>query len=988
MEEDHIKVVCRIRPINEREKKTGSSSKKCVTVDSLNNSISIKTTPKSSQFTYDFVADEDVSQSDMFQVVGIPVTKACIEGYNGTIIAYGQTGSGKTHTMFGDKLSQGITSTTTSSSSPSSDDKSSGLVPRVLDYLWQHMARERLTKTNDSNESMIDFKCSCSFYEIYQEKVFDLLDIAGNATNANNVGLSVREDSKLGVYVDGAVEETVNSPEDAARILATGYRNRHVGCTTMNRESSRSHAVFSLYIEISEQKKIENSEGIDIGSENDSSISNSVCISKNSQVNKTEIVRKRSSRFTMIDLAGSERQRDTNATGDRLKEASNINKSLSALGNVINALADRVPGVRRHVHYRDSKLTFLLRDSLGGNSKTCLIAAISPVDNAMSETLSTLKFAQRAKSIRNTVQLNEETMGSTAALQKEVSALRAKLRSLETKTRRVSGGGPLSPSPRTRSNNNDVSGSPISKVMTMNDVGENNTTMVIPELLNAGIVEEALKRADAAEEQRLRAEVKNRTLTKRLEQSEKVTLSVKMQLKMRETEVARYRKKEKGASDTVDSNADTEMIPAADLESVREELLAEVLRHRCAHDELERRVRQQNQSSSNGNADMPILSNNLWEEAREDSFSIQLTSAVEKAVKMQQTALERAELLAGGRFEEAFGLTVGEAAGLRARVAECTTRAEAAEVLNAELRGALAKAQARVCDAEVKLTETETTLAAVQGRLKAEREDWESSMVQMQGDLEMKLEQTNRLENQLADAGEEKQKTLREIELEHRAQFNKLMKDNVVLLKTSRELEANLELKSNRLETVEHELQESIEQATQAATTYNSQLSENANKISNLENLMEDLQSNLEKSQAENSTIKADKDEITENMNNLQATVDRYASELNQLTLDLATRNRELEEIRETAEHQWQQCQVLEAARDELSDKVSQNEEQISQLEGDLSSTKEQNKELERLLASESDGRSGIAQELGTVMESLSMRDRELLRSHSLKLMQ
>ena len=206
-------------------------------------------------------------------------------------------------------------------------------MPRVLDFIWNKLSKEAAESSGEKT-----FSCRCSFYEIYQEKVFDLLDTSIGGTFSSPNSLSVREDVKRGVYVEGCIEEEVTSPTDASRVLAIGYRNRHVGETAMNRESSRSHAVFQLVVDTCEVKG--------------------------------EVRTRRSSRFSMVDLAGSERQKDTNATGDRLKEASQINKSLSALGHVINALADVAgTGNRRHIHYRDSKLTFLLRDSLGGNSK-------------------------------------------------------------------------------------------------------------------------------------------------------------------------------------------------------------------------------------------------------------------------------------------------------------------------------------------------------------------------------------------------------------------------------------------------------------------------------------------------------------------------------------------------------------------------------------------------------------------------------------------
>lgn len=239
----------------------------------------------------------------------------------------------KTYTIFGNSID------TIANFDEIRSEPLRGLVPRVLEHLLDS-ANDALNLNANST-----FTCKCSFYEIFQEKVFDLLEI--NSLQSMG-GLSVREDSKEGVYVEGCSEHAVTCVRDAHAILIQGYQNRHVAETAMNRESSRSHAVLQLSIEISETRP---EDGV--------------------------IVKKRS-RFTMVDLAGSERQKDTNATGDRLKEASVINKSLSTLGHVINTLADiAASGGRRHIHYRDSKLTFLLRDSLGGNSKVVMISAVS-----------------------------------------------------------------------------------------------------------------------------------------------------------------------------------------------------------------------------------------------------------------------------------------------------------------------------------------------------------------------------------------------------------------------------------------------------------------------------------------------------------------------------------------------------------------------------------------------------------------------------------
>jgi kinesin family protein 15 len=339
MSEDHIKVACRIRPANQREG-TGSGSsgvRKCVSILEDSNTVLLNSKPESKAFSFDFAADENVTQDEIFREVGLPITRSCLEGYNGTILCYGQTGSGKTFTTFGASIDAMLDDDQHSmnASSKAEDrpvvslEESRGLVPRALEHLLESIEETRKTKVNYSAT------CKCSFYEIYQEKVFDLLDIASHSV----AGLSVREDSKEGVYVEGCTETVVTSVKEAHRILVQGYKNRHVAETSMNRESSRSHAVFQLSIETTETRQ----DGVTV---------------------------KRNARFSMVDLAGSERQKDTNATGDRLKEASVINKSLSTLGHVINTLAETsTSGGRRHIHYRDSKLTFLLRDSLGGNSK-------------------------------------------------------------------------------------------------------------------------------------------------------------------------------------------------------------------------------------------------------------------------------------------------------------------------------------------------------------------------------------------------------------------------------------------------------------------------------------------------------------------------------------------------------------------------------------------------------------------------------------------
>lgn len=224
----------------------------------------------------------------------------------------------------------------------------------------------------------------------------DLLD-------PQSYNLHIREDIKKGVYVESLNEETVTGVKEMMNLTTRGARNRHVGSTLMNKESSRSHSVLTTTIE----SKTMNDEGV---------------------------WQMKSSRFHIIDLAGSERSKNTQAVGERLKEAGMINKSLTALGIVINSLVEISEGKNRHVHYRDSKLTFLLRDSLGGNSKTVIIANVTAAAISVGETLSTLKFAQRAKLIKNKAVINEESSSTIHLLKAE---LRSTKKDLAEKTNQL-----------------------------------------------------------------------------------------------------------------------------------------------------------------------------------------------------------------------------------------------------------------------------------------------------------------------------------------------------------------------------------------------------------------------------------------------------------------------------------------------------------------------------------------------------------------------
>ena len=369
-EGDAIKVFVRIRPAEEGARSADGEQSFCLSVLSQT-TLRLHSNPDPKTFVFDYVAGMDTTQESVFSTVAKSIVESCMSGYNGTIFAYGQTGSGKTFTMMG----------------PSDSDNFShnlrGIIPRSFEYLFSLIDREK-----EKAGAGKSFLCKCSFIEVYNEQIYDLLDSA-------SVGLYLREHIKKGVFVVGAVEQAVTSAAETYQVLSRGWRNRRVASTSMNRESSRSHAVFTITIESMEKS--------------------------------SETVNIRTSLLNLVDLAGSERQKDTHAEGMRLKEAGNINRSLSCLGQVITALVDVGNGKQRHICYRDSKLTFLLRDSLGGNAKTAIIANVHPGSRCFGETLSTLNFAQRAKLIKNKAVVNEDTQGNVSQLQAEVKRLKEQL---------------------------------------------------------------------------------------------------------------------------------------------------------------------------------------------------------------------------------------------------------------------------------------------------------------------------------------------------------------------------------------------------------------------------------------------------------------------------------------------------------------------------------------------------------------------------------
>lgn len=376
---DNIKVLVRIRPKIEREY---DQSTNCIYTD--NNSIIIQTRKEKKQFTFDYIATEDVTQSEIFSQCGKAICDSVLEGYNGTIFVYGQTGAGKTYTLLGPKLTQLHQLHTSSESTPlqtspllkkgyltythRKEEEGKGILPRVIEYLF-----EQSIKLNQQHKDKIEFECS--FLEIYQEQISDLLDYSSN----KNITIRDFSDS---VVIDNLLKVKIESPNEAFQLIKEGNKLRHIASTNMNVESSRSHAVFSVYI------------------------TNRATSEKGKYVVKKSV-------FHLIDLAGSERQKSTQCVGERIKEAGKINKSLMQLSHVIKNLSEATSKNKNiHIHYRDSKLTHLLKDSLGGNAKTCIIANISPSNGSIQETISTLIFAQSAKQIKNKAVINEELVNA------------------------------------------------------------------------------------------------------------------------------------------------------------------------------------------------------------------------------------------------------------------------------------------------------------------------------------------------------------------------------------------------------------------------------------------------------------------------------------------------------------------------------------------------------------------------------------------------
>ncbi|KAM8894834.1 kinesin-like protein KIF13B isoform 1-T1 [Spinachia spinachia] len=387
LDDANVKVAVRVRPMNRREKDLNT---KCIVEMAKNQTIlhpgganlgKGDSRNQAKVFAYDYCfwsmdeTDKErfAGQEVVFQCLGESLLNNAFQGYNACIFAYGQTGSGKSYTMMG------------------SGDQP-GLIPRLCSALF-----ERTQKEQREEES---FTVEVSYMEIYNEKVRDLLDPKGGRQT-----LRVREHKVLGPYVDGLSRLAVACYKDIESLMSEGNKSRTVAATNMNEESSRSHGVFNIILTHTLKDLHSGTSGEKV------------------------------SRLSLVDLAGSERAAKTGAAGERLKEGSNINKSLTTLGLVISALAEQgtAKNKNKFVPYRDSVLTWLLKDCLGGNSRTAMVATVSPAADNYEETLSTLRYADRAKSIVNHAVVNEDPNARIIReLREEVEKLRVQLTQAES----------------------------------------------------------------------------------------------------------------------------------------------------------------------------------------------------------------------------------------------------------------------------------------------------------------------------------------------------------------------------------------------------------------------------------------------------------------------------------------------------------------------------------------------------------------------------
>uniref|UniRef100_A0A5G2QLW5 Kinesin-like protein KIF21A n=1 Tax=Sus scrofa TaxID=9823 RepID=A0A5G2QLW5_PIG len=400
-DESSVRVAVRIRPQLAKERIEGCHI--CTSVTPGEPQVFLG---KDKAFTFDYVFDIDSQQEQIYTQCIEKLIEGCFEGYNATVFAYGQTGAGKTYTM-GTGFDVNII------------EEEQGIISRAVKHLFKSIEEKKHASIKNGLPSP-DFKVNAQFLELYNEEVLDLFDTTRDIDAKNKKSnIRIHEDSAGGIYTVGVTTRTVNTESEMMQCLKLGALSRTTASTQMNVQSSRSHAIFTIHLSQTRMCP-------QIDTEN--AIDNKV-ISESSQMNEFETL---TAKFHFVDLAGSERLKRTGATGERAKEGISINCGLLALGNVISALGDKSKRAT-HVPYRDSKLTRLLQDSLGGNSQTIMIACVSPSDRDFMETLNTLKYANRARNIKNKVMVNQDRASQQInALRNEITRLQMELMEYKT----------------------------------------------------------------------------------------------------------------------------------------------------------------------------------------------------------------------------------------------------------------------------------------------------------------------------------------------------------------------------------------------------------------------------------------------------------------------------------------------------------------------------------------------------------------------------
>jgi len=435
-----FQVVIRARPSPHKE----SESDPCIHMEAQEvrvknplQAIRVGRDESNQRFTFDHVFPPPTNQKEFYTTCVTPLVHSCLEGYNATIFAYGQTGSGKTHTMMGNFTRQG-------------DEV--GVIPRALEDIFLGLEQRTESRkeqipllksshsdsTHSKNSSLtpasstppFEYQVKVQFLELYGEAIFDLVgeeitdqpqsfdresSVRRNQTyrrpTVKKTERLVIRDGKVGedAHVPGACQAKVQSSGEALKYMRQGMKMRHTGHTAMNAKSSRSHAIFTVTIQQTQRK---------VPSAADDSI----------EAEKNPIIEMKTSKIHFVDLAGSESSKKAKTEGKRLQEGININKGLMVLGNVISSLCDESNGKKIHVPYRESKLTRLLKGSLGGNHKTLMIGCVSPCDSNRSETVNTLRYANRAKNIKNHAKVNIDPSSSVInELQDQVTSLAMEL---------------------------------------------------------------------------------------------------------------------------------------------------------------------------------------------------------------------------------------------------------------------------------------------------------------------------------------------------------------------------------------------------------------------------------------------------------------------------------------------------------------------------------------------------------------------------------